>query len=118
MIFAKQVAAARRWRRRRSRDSLTGQAAVDREAIQEGAVPLVALPPGRSSRVLGILGGGSLAGRLAAMGFTPGAGVTVLQNAGGLVIVLVLDGRVVLGRAEAGRVLVAAEALVSEGDNG
>jgi Fe2+ transport system protein FeoA len=128
MNFARQLAAARRWRGwRRRRATSTGQAASRQEgpwaaspaALSAGeALPLPALPPGRSSQVLGIRGGGSLAGRLAALGFTPGACVTVLQNSGGSVIVLVLDGRVVLGRAEAGRVLVAAVTPAPEDDHG
>jgi ferrous iron transport protein A len=128
MNFARQLAAARRWRGwpRRSATS-TGQAATRPEGppaassadkAVDKALPLPALPPGRSSQVLGIRGGGSLAGRLAALGFTPGANVTVLQNSGGSVIVLVLDGRVVLGRSEAGRVLVAAVTQTPEGNHG
>jgi Fe2+ transport system protein FeoA len=119
MNFARRVAAARSWRGwRRGRGISSGPAPTRQDGPWDEALPLLALPPGKTSQVLGIRSGGSLAGRLAALGFTPGASVTVLQNSGGPVIVLVLDGRVVLGRAEAEQVLVAAETQAPAGGRG
>jgi len=44
---------------------------------------------------------------MAALGFTPGAEVTIVQNFGhGPLIVLLRDTRVALGRGEAGKVSV------------
>lgn len=49
-------------------------------------------------------------GRFAAMGFTPGSRVTVLNNYGrGPLLVLIHGARVALGRGEASRVLVRPE---------
>jgi ferrous iron transport protein A len=51
--------------------------------------------------------------RLAALGFTIGAEVTMVQNFGhGPLIVLVRDTRVALGRGEAAKVLV--EAVIND----
>jgi ferrous iron transport protein A len=52
-------------------------------------------------------GGSGFVGRLAALGFTPGAEVAVVRNSGrGPVIVSVLDTQIALGRGQADRVLV------------
>jgi len=57
--------------------------------------------------VQGLAGGRGFVGRLAALGFTPGAEVTMVQNFGrGPVIVLVRDTRIALGRGEARKVLI------------
>jgi len=54
-----------------------------------------------------LAGGRGFVGRLAALGFTPGAEVTMVQNFGrGPVIVLVRDTRIALGRGEARKVLI------------
>ena len=69
--------------------------------------PLGTLPDGGMGRVRQLRGGRELAGRLAALGFTPGVRVTVLRRAeGGPLIVDVRDTRVALGRDEAEQVLV------------
>lgn len=79
--------------------------------IEQGGFPdillLRDLPAGRTGRVTALTGGNVLVARLAALGLTPGATVTVLQNPGhGPLIVLARDSRLVLGRGEAGHVTV------------
>lgn len=55
-------------------------------------------------------GGSDFTSRVAALGFTLGAVITVLQNYGrGPVIVALRDSRVALGRGEAAKVLVVME---------
>jgi len=55
-------------------------------------------------------GGKDFTSRVAAMGFTLGVVITVLQNYGrGPVIVALRDSRVALGRGEAAKVLVVME---------
>jgi ferrous iron transport protein A len=55
-------------------------------------------------------GGRDFTSRVAALGFTLGAVITVLQNYGrGPVIVALRDSRVALGRGEAAKVLVVME---------
>ena len=72
-----------------------------------GAVPLSVLRAGERGVVVELAGGRGLTGRMATMGFTPGAEVRVLQNLGrGPLIVRVRDARIALGRGEAGRVYV------------
>lgn len=70
-------------------------------------ISLRELPAGDTGRVMELTGGHGLVARLAALGLTPGALVTVLQNPGhGPLIVLVRESRLVLGRGEAGHVAV------------
>lgn len=70
-------------------------------------VPLADLLPGQSGTVLALEGGPGFVGRMAALGFTPGAEVTMVRNPGrGPVIVSVLDTSVALGRGQASRVQV------------
>ncbi len=76
-------------------------------AGQPEVIPLSALGPGEHGVVVQLNGGRGLVSRMAAMGFTPGAEVTVLQNFGrGPLIARVRDARVALGRGEAGRIYV------------
>jgi ferrous iron transport protein A len=71
------------------------------------ATTLLALSPGQSGIVLGYSGGRGLASRLAAMGFVPGAEVTIVNNyRGGPILVLVHGSRIALGRGEAAHVSV------------
>ncbi len=71
---------------------------------------LLSLGPGQVGTVVGCSGGRGLMGRFAAMGFTPGSRVTVLNNYGrGPLLVLIHGARVALGRGEASRVLVRPE---------
>jgi ferrous iron transport protein A len=65
------------------------------------------LSKGERARVSVLDGGRGFNARLAALGFTPGVEVTMIQNFGrGPVIVLVRGTRIALGRGEASRVLI------------
>ncbi|HOG45351.1 MAG TPA: metal-dependent transcriptional regulator [Anaerolineae bacterium] len=80
------------------------------EERAEQALPLAELAPGATARICGFRAGRGLVGRCLALGFTPGAEVRMVQNAGqGPVIVIVRETRVALGRGEAGRILVSRE---------
>jgi len=69
--------------------------------------PLSALSPGEVGVVKAVTGGRGFMSRLAALGFTPGAEVTMMQNFGrGPLIVFVRNTRVALGRGEAAKVKV------------
>ena len=75
--------------------------------VSGDAMPLSALRPGEHGVVVELSGGRGLLGRMASLGFTPGAEVTVVQNFGrGPLIARVRDARIALGRGEAGRVRV------------
>jgi ferrous iron transport protein A len=75
-----------------------------------GVRRLHALKPGETGVITDLLGGHELVSRLAALGFTPGAPVTMVQNYGhGPIIVTIRDTRIALGRGEAGKVRVKAE---------
>jgi ferrous iron transport protein A len=68
---------------------------------------LSTLRPGEAGQVHELAGGRGFVGRLAALGFTPGARIRMMQNFGhGPLIVLVRDTRLALGRGEAMKVLV------------
>jgi ferrous iron transport protein A len=70
-------------------------------------VPLTALQPGQIGLIHRLRGGHRFVSRLAALGFTPGAPVTVTRNHGmGPLIVAVRGTQVALGRGEASHVLV------------
>lgn len=72
--------------------------------------PLSALDPGEVGIVRELAGGWAFVSRLAALGFTPGAQVTMVQNFGrGPLIVLVRGTRVALGRGEANKVVISRE---------
>ncbi len=69
--------------------------------------PLSMLAIGQRATVVGVRGGGRFMGRLASLGFTPGAEVVMVRNYGrGPLIVSVLDTQIALGRGQAHRVLV------------
>lgn len=79
--------------------------------VEQGGLPIIFLlrdlPAGCTGHVRALTGGHGVVARLAALGLTPGATVTVLQNPGhGPLILLVRDSRLVLGRGEAGHVTV------------
>ncbi len=60
------------------------------------------LPTGSDAEIITLADGGSIASRLAALGFVPGARVSMVQNFGrGPLIVGVINTRVALGRREA-----------------
>jgi len=76
-------------------------------ASNNDSVFLSAMLPGERGVVLDLAGGRGLLGRMASLGFTPGAEVTVVQNFGhGPLIAQVRGARIALGRGEAGRVRV------------
>jgi ferrous iron transport protein A len=71
------------------------------------SVPLSALSTGEHGAVVQLEGGRGLLSRMASLGFTPGAEITVLQNFGhGPLIVRVREARVALGRGEARKIHV------------
>jgi Fe2+ transport system protein FeoA len=62
---------------------------------------------GESVEIRALEGGHQFVARLASLGFTPGARLTVVQNYGrGPIIVRLRDTRVALGRGEALKVIV------------
>ncbi|MBC8248463.1 MAG: ferrous iron transport protein A [Anaerolineales bacterium] len=77
--------------------------------MNEQRISLGDLPTGEVGVVRQLAGGRGFISRLAALGFTLGAEVAMVQNFGhGPLIVLVRDTRVALGRGEAAKVLVEA----------
>ncbi|MDH7490070.1 MAG: FeoA family protein [Anaerolineae bacterium] len=82
----------------------------ERKAATDGrAVTLGALPAGKTATVAELQGGRGFTTRMAALGFTPGAQVTMIQNFGrGPVIVMVRGTRIALGRGEAEHVWISA----------
>lgn len=69
--------------------------------------PLTDLKRKESGILQELRGGAGFRSRLAALGFTPGTMVTMLQNRGhGPVIVTVRDTKIALGRGEATKILV------------
>lgn len=69
--------------------------------------PLSDARPGEQATVLELLGGRMLQARMAALGFTPGARLSILQNYGrGPMIVSIRSTQVALGRGEARKILV------------
>jgi len=68
-------------------------------------VLLCDLVPGEVASVVQLSGGPGFVGRMAALGFTPGATVQVVRNHGrGPIIVSLLDTQIALGRGQARRV--------------
>lgn len=77
------------------------------KAITKNAVSLGDVHNGQSVRIQQMRGGHHFLSRLAALGFTPGARIQVVQNYGrGPIIVSLRDTRVALGRGEAEKILV------------
>ena len=71
------------------------------------SLPLSLLEPGEHGTIVGLAAGRALRGRMATLGFTPGADVSIIQNFGrGPLIALVRGARIALGRGEAARVRV------------
>jgi Fe2+ transport system protein A len=76
----------------------------------EQLVSLDTLVPRQKGFLRSLDGGRTFVSRLAALGFTPGAPILVIQNRGrGPMIVLVRESRIALGRGEARKVWVQAE---------
>ena len=77
---------------------------------------LCQLDSGWTAAVEALRGGHGFRSRLAALGFTPGARITMLQNVGhGPIIVTLRDTRIALGRAEANRILVVSDRDAANG---
>ena len=71
------------------------------------SVPLSTLPTGTQGILHSLHGGHDFCSRLANLGFTAGAPITVVQNYGrGPMLVSLRGALVALGRAEAARVLI------------
>ena len=70
-------------------------------------IPLSQLQPGEQGTVVQLAGGRGLVGRLAALGFTPGATIQVVRNSrSGPLLVGILDTQIALGQRQAQRVRV------------
>ena len=70
-------------------------------------VPLADMSMGSEALIHSFMGGRNFKARLAALGFTPGAPVTIMRNHGfGPMIVSIRGARIALGRGEARRILV------------
>jgi len=71
------------------------------------SMPLSSMRTGQTGTIQNLSGGRGLVGRLASLGFTPGAYVEMLQNYGhGPLIVEIRDVRIALGRGEARKIRV------------
>lgn len=76
-------------------------------AREKSGRSLYSLQAGESGRVVELRGGHGFATRMAALGFTPGAEVHIVQNFGhGPIIVMVRGTRIALGKGEADQVRV------------
>lgn len=81
-------------------------ASVEHRGVSQ-ELPLSQLPSGVTAQVVQVSGGHGLVNRIACLGFTPGAEVTLLQNYGhGPLIASVRGTRLALGRGEAEHILV------------
>jgi ferrous iron transport protein A len=78
---------------------------TDRKA-RTALIPLTEARPGQRVRVSKVDCGRSLRTQLFAMGLRPGTRVEVVSVSGGPVILNVMGGRLMLGRAMADRVLI------------
>jgi ferrous iron transport protein A len=82
-----------------------------------GPTPLGHLETGDQGLVVALKGGHGLLGRLAALGFTPGATVSVVRNSGhGPIIVRVLDTQIALGRGQANQIHVQRRHAETDGE--
>jgi ferrous iron transport protein A len=80
---------------------------TDKVILNEKMKALIDLPAGERGVVRLLRGGEDFNHRMAALGFTLGVEVTVVQNYGrGPILVTVRDTRIALGRGEALKVLV------------
>ena len=75
--------------------------------VDKQTVPLLELGAGQHGAVVNLHGGHGFIGRMAALGFTPGAVLRVVRNPGsGPIIVSIRDTQIALGRGQAAHVLV------------
>jgi len=83
---------------------------LDKDLSSAPAEPLSELGTQRTAVIRDLRGGTGFRSRLAALGFTPGAEITMLYNRGhGPVIVALRGARIALGRGEAYKILVSPE---------
>jgi ferrous iron transport protein A len=76
------------------------------------ACPLDRVSSRESGCIVSLNGGRGFVSRLAALGFVPGAHISMVQNYGrGPLIVLIQQARVALGRGEAARIIVRRDGL-------
>jgi len=74
---------------------------------QNGFKPLSEVPTGGKARIQSLRGGRGFVARMAALGFTPGTEVIMVQNYGhGPLIVSIKGSYIALGRGEAAKVMV------------
>jgi len=93
--------------RNRSKTDPAVQSSPSMSASDSQSVFLSAMRPGERGVVVGLAGGRGLLCRMASLGFTPGAEVTVMQNFGrGPLIARVRGARIALGRGEARKIQV------------
>ena len=79
-------------------------------ATQPAPCSLDRVPSAAGGSIVALQGGRCFVSRLAALGFVPGAPISVVQNYGhGPLIVLVRQARVALGRGEAAHIVVQPE---------
>lgn len=71
-----------------------------------GALPLSMLGPGERARLLSVNASEGLTSRLNDMGLTPGVELTVIQDAGGPLLLSVRDSRLAVGRGMAQKIFV------------
>lgn len=69
------------------------------------SLPLTMVAPGERVRLLKVCAGETLSNRLSAMGLTPGVELTVIQDAGPLLLG-VRDSRLAIGRGMAQKIFV------------
>ncbi len=69
-------------------------------------VPITDLREGDQGIIHSLTGGSALTSRLAGMGLAAGARFRIAQVSGGLIVVLVADTRIALGRGEASKIMV------------
>ena len=90
--------------RNRSKIGRAASPPLSKATSENDVVPLSTMRAGEQGVVVDLAGGRGLLCRMASLGFTPGAEVTVLQNYGrGPLIARVRDAHIALGRGEAGR---------------
>jgi ferrous iron transport protein A len=93
--------------RSRSKTRRKARSTPSETTPKNSIVPLSALRPGERGVVTELTGGRGVLSRMASLGFTPGAEVTIMQNFGrGPIIARVRDARIALGRGEASKIRV------------
>ncbi len=76
--------------------------------MRTGSFPLATASIGEKVRLEKINGGEKIVHRLTALGLTPGTAFSIVQDAGGPLLLSVLDSRIALGRGMAQKVMVRA----------